>query len=169
MDHQCKDCKAEHEAYTSWCLGGPDTEGAAEPPTPSATVRPATPPGPRCATHHRARKKRERDGSHARRLTSVYGITADTYAQLKEYQGGVCWICRRAKGTYRRLAVDHDHSCCAGKTSCGNCVRGLLCGPCNDILAHLRDDTAAASRIVFYLRRPPYQRMLAERGVDGES
>lgn len=27
--------------------------------------------------------------------------------------------------------VDHDHACCSGDRSCGQCIRGMLCGSCN--------------------------------------
>lgn len=133
----CKDCK---------------TQGVI------TTPRPAPHPGPRCATHHRLRRKalsRARSAAHVHR---TYQVTADRYGALYEAQGGVCALCQRATGKTRRLSVDHDHRCCPGPTSCGRCVRGLLCRPCNDLLGHFRDDPVAFERAASYLRRPPAQR-----------
>jgi hypothetical protein len=115
-----------------------------------ATTRAGKPvPGPRCSTHHRARRTATRDSAWERRLIAVYNITAAMYWAIYEAQGGVCYICRRAKGSARKkLSVDHCH-----KTGI---VRGLLCGPCNrDVLGHLRDDPEALYRAAEYLQRPP--------------
>lgn len=104
-------------------------------------------PGPRCATCHRDRKKALSEASWARGIMSRYGITPEQYWALYEAQGGVCYICRRATGRVRRLAVDHDHAT--------GYVRGLLCKPCNSVLAHFRDDLLTAYRAVEYLEIPP--------------
>jgi hypothetical protein len=80
-------------------------------------------------------------------VLKTYGLKAGQYDQLYEAQGGVCYICQRATGKVRKLAVDHDH-----KTGY---VRGLLCKPCNSVLAHLRDDPEQALRICTYLESPP--------------
>lgn len=61
-----------------------------------------------------------------------YEITRDDYLALLEYQDGKCGACgvdRCATGA--RLCIDHDHDCCPGKKSCGECIRGLLCRSCN--------------------------------------
>ena len=132
---RCKDCQAE--GITS--------------------KRKAPYPGPRCATHYRLIRKERSDRNHARHIGNVYGITADEYQALKEYQGGLCAICRRADGSTRRLSVDHDHS--TGR------IRSLLCRPCNDMLGHLRDDPAAFRRAADYLVDPPALKVLGERLV----
>lgn len=120
-------------------------------------TRPAPHPGPRCATHHRERKADLREQSWERRLISTYGITAEEYWAIYKFQGGVCYICRRAKGTGRkRLSVDHDHET--------GYIRGLLCGPCNlDVLGHLRDEPEAFLRGFDYLKNPPAFSVIGKR------
>lgn len=81
-----------------------------------------------------------------------FGITVERYEEMLARQGGVCAICKRRPGK-RRLAVDHDHSCCPGRRSCGKCVRGLLCKACNyqllgNILQENKQGPAHAREIV---------------------
>ena len=129
----CKDCR---------------TEGVTR-------VRPAPFPGPRCATHHRAVRKVRKVAAHGRHVERTYGITPEEYARLLAAQGMRCAICRRATGATKRLATDHDHNCCPGPTSCGRCVRGIVCGPCNSMLAHARDDPEMFRRAIRYLAEWP--------------
>lgn len=125
-----------------------------------STTRALKAPGPRCATCHRDRKAALREASWARGIKERYGITPEQYWALYEAQGGTCYICERATGKVRKLAVDHDH-----KTGY---VRGLLCKPCNSVLAHLRDDVLAAYRLNMYLRYPPAFEVIGEVKADGE-
>ena len=110
---------------------------------PKRPVRPAPFPGPRCATHNREFKRRQKKNNHEQMVGRVYGLPAGGYAELYKQQGGKCAICQRATGATKRLAVDHDHS--TGK------VRGLLCSVCNQFLGYLRDDPAAWYRGYRYL------------------
>jgi hypothetical protein len=132
--------------------------------------RPATYPGPRCYSHHQQRKREVRLAQHGRRVTTVYGITPEEYAEQYAYQGGLCAICRRARGNpdlvkgKKNLAVDHDHKCTAGHPhtqGCPLCFRSLLCAPCNDVLAHFRDDYETALRAAQYLASWPTNRRRA--------
>jgi hypothetical protein len=109
-------------------------------------TRKVTPPGPRCATCHREEKKRRKRATWEAYILKTYGITGAQYDLLYSRQGGVCFICRRATGKTKKLAVDHDHAT--------GFVRGLLCSPCNQILGHLRDDWRALDRASVYLRQP---------------
>lgn len=59
-----------------------------------------------------------------------------------------CMICG-FKG--KRLAVDHDHSCCPGKTSCGRCVRGILCFQHNIGLGYFQDNPETLQKAQKYL------------------
>lgn len=115
-------------------------------------------PGPRCSTHHRARRAKARDLSWEKRLMLIYGISAEEYWLLYGFQSGKCYICQRATGARKRLSVDHCHA--SGR------IRGLLCGPCNrDVLGHLRDNPDALGRAIDYLRIPPAFAILGHRVV----
>ncbi|WP_079074765.1 endonuclease VII domain-containing protein [Streptomyces atriruber] len=126
---------------------------------PPTSKRPAPHKGPRCTTHHREATKRRRDAAHERRVGDTYGLAPGDYDKLYRLQGGRCAICTRGKGISRRLAVDHDHKCCAGTTSCGTCVRGLVCGRCNSMLGHARDELDFFIRAHRYLFSPPARRL----------
>jgi hypothetical protein len=87
-----------------------------------------------------------------------YKMSLEDYDSMLASQGGVCKICKQAEitptksGGIRRLCVDHDHSCCPGKFTCGRCVRGLLCSRCNKGLGNFRDDTVMLEQAIAYLQ-----------------
>ncbi|MFD8391173.1 endonuclease domain-containing protein [Streptomyces sp. NPDC059680] len=62
-----------------------------------------------------------------------FKLSASEYENLLHSQGNTCAICRRPDpgGKYGEWHVDHDHNCCPSGTTCGNCVRGILCSECN--------------------------------------
>lgn len=76
-----------------------------------------------------------------------YNLTREQTVRL---QGASCEICG-GKDEGKNLAVDHDHSCCPGKGSCGKCVRGFLCGDCNRALGLVKDNPAVLRAAAQYL------------------
>ncbi|MGX9228632.1 endonuclease VII domain-containing protein [Streptomyces albus] len=88
-----------------------------------------------------------------------YGLSYDQYAEIHQYQRGKCPICAEPIGKFRPgIVIDHDHSCCPGRKSCGRCVRGILHHQCNIALGMLRDDPDNAERAADYLREEfPWQ------------
>ncbi|HEY6021270.1 MAG TPA: endonuclease VII domain-containing protein [Candidatus Paceibacterota bacterium] len=124
-----------------------------------STTRALKAPGPRCATCLRTLKKAQKRAAHGRWILKTYGLTLEQYEALYEAQGGVCYICRRATGKVKRLAVDHDHR--------SGFVRGLCCSTCNKILAHFRDDPEAGWRVFKYLEYPPAFDVIGKVKPDG--
>jgi hypothetical protein len=80
-----------------------------------------------------------------------YGVTPAEYRAMFRAQGGRCFVCRKAKGKSRRLAVDHNHE--TGE------VRGLVCSgsrdpkTCNRLIAFYTRD--ALLRAAEMLSDPP--------------
>lgn len=79
----------------------------------------------------------------------MYGITPERMAEMALEQHGLCYLCGEPLDFAKRGAVhvDHDHSCCRGKKSCGSCVRGLACGRCNAGVGHFGDDPDRMRRV----------------------
>lgn len=91
--------------------------------------------------------KRARDRAWAQRntenrrkyhLQSKYGLTEEAFAAIKVAQEDRCALCRDPFG--KEAFVDHDHACCPGQRSCGECVRGILCRKCNQGLGMFNDN-----------------------------
>ena len=87
-------------------------------------------------------------------LKRTYGIDTKTYEKMLEQNNGGCYICGKTQqenGKY--LAVDHDHSCCSNyRVSCGKCVRGILCDPCNRAVGLLKDNAENAMAVAIYIK-----------------
>ena len=62
-------------------------------------------------------------------LMYKYKITLDEF-KARSING--CELC--GDKPERSLHVDHDHKCCNGLITCGNCVRGIVCNGCNKII-----------------------------------
>lgn len=81
----------------------------------------------------RTKAKNARPGERLKQQLCEFNMTpADYYAMLAA-QNGHCAYCPSTGANSRggRLHMDHDHSCCPGRGSCGKCVRRLLCSSCN--------------------------------------
>lgn len=153
----CKDCGETKEI----------TEFAPKRKSFSTYCRPCTKIRQRAnyLKNHEARKEYGRNNhqknlaenqrkARERQINKKYGLTLERYNEMLEEQGGVCKICGKvggAKHMLTPLVVDHDHSCCPGETTCGNCVRGLLCAGCNAGIGFLRDDPNILMAAAAYL------------------
>jgi hypothetical protein len=96
---------------------------------------------------YKAYKQSEKGKEHlARSRARNFGITV---SRLQELLAAGCYspTCDEKQD----LAIDHDHSCCPGRRSCGKCVRGALCRSHNTYLGYLENDWSFA---IWALRQP---------------
>ncbi|WP_108999255.1 endonuclease VII domain-containing protein [Streptomyces rishiriensis] len=101
----------------------------------------------------------------AERQVRHYQITLPRRNAILRFQGDVCALCQEGlpidhcPDAVSFWHVDHDHRCCPPGGSCGRCVRGLLCLPCNatrlPAYERLPDVLRDSPRFNTYLSSPP--------------
>lgn len=107
----------------------------------------------------RNRERYQRDAEARGRILSSNlktrtGLSHEDRDALVVTQGGCANPgCSVTEPTGRGWCVDHDHSCCPGTKTCGNCVRGVLCPGCNLALGHVADDIERLQGLIEYLTR----------------
>lgn len=70
-----------------------------------------------------------------------YGLTLEDYAWLEYGQNRCCASC----GDQVELVIDHNHT--TGK------VRALLCGSCNRLIGHAKEEIARLTAAIWYLQK----------------
>jgi hypothetical protein len=110
----------------------------------------------RCPTHQAEHERHYRTAKEQRRRFRRHGITEERYLELLTAQGGGCAICgvmTPAGGRAATWHIDHDHACCPGPWSCGQCVRGILCGRCNNLIGYADEQPAVLTAAAAYVAR----------------
>lgn len=105
-----------------------------------------------CASsHNKTWHQDNQDAIRPRKRVSkrkyTYGLTEEQYQTMLEQQEGLCACCKEVPPT----CVDHDHSCCSGRKTCGKCVRQLLCKKCNTFIGYIESNPGLISQAIAYL------------------
>lgn len=74
----------------------------------------------------------------------TYKINKDKYSEM---MSSGCMVC----GSTENLCIDHDHSCCPNRKSCGECIRGVLCSKCNFAEGYLDGNVERVLALADYL------------------
>ena len=89
------------------------------------------------------------------RLKAKYGLTLEQFEAMLAEQDNRCAVCGGEFDfeSHNGVCVDHNHACCSGQTTCGKCVRGILCGDCNQGLGRFKDSPDIMRAAIFYVDR----------------
>ena len=85
------------------------------------------------------------------KLLYKYKMSVSVFEELLSAQGNKCSICKQYFKNDTDTCIDHNHSCCNSKLTCGKCTRGILCRRCNVALGGFRDDTTILKNAIKYL------------------
>jgi hypothetical protein len=98
-----------------------------------------------------ARDIAKRPHVRLRKRATNYGLTPERLNEM--LAKGICEGCGTTEPGFHGWAVDHDHACCPSDSSCGRCVRGILCRSCNVTLGQVNDDPDRLRSLISYLER----------------
>jgi hypothetical protein len=121
-----------------------------------------------CGERYRA--KQQRDSGYTKRyrtenrdkyqqsyrksyLKTRYGMTIEQFNELMERQQNACGLCKEPFKEGEFPHVDHDHTCCPGKNSCGRCIRGVLHSTCNRVIGLTKDNPNLCRQAAEYLEQ----------------
>jgi len=118
------------------------------------------------------RERRKDPDTYAKMLSQNskwrYGINHEERDEILAKQGNVCAVCATDTPGGKDWVTDHDHSCCPGIRSCGECVRGILCTKCNLMLGHANDNIDTLTSAIAYLLSGKNV-LMASLGAGGEA
>ena len=86
-------------------------------------------------------------------LKMKYHLTSDAISVMLAAQDNRCACCNDTLSPGRGTHIDHDHSCCPTYKTCGKCIRGLVCEPCNSMLGKAKDDPERLRAGIAYLEK----------------
>ena len=118
----------------------------------------------------RERREKETPEERAWRVLKYtlynHSMSLEQYQQLRLAQFDRCASCKEPLrfGEVRAVTIDHDPRCCSYETlstgrtkgkpiSCGKCVRGLLCSPCNRAVGFVERYPHRVHMWIDYVRR----------------
>lgn len=90
--------------------------------------------------------RRNKEEVKLRAIRKKYKLSKEQYYTLLE---NGCEVC----GAVDPLVVDHDHKCCPGSITCGQCIRGALCKRCNIAEGLFKNDPKTIKNLLKYMEK----------------
>jgi hypothetical protein len=109
-----------------------------------------------------------KDCKRSKKLESAYGLTLEAWNSLFESQRNCCAICKSPDTGGKGWATDHDHACCPGKKTCGNCVRSILCYHCNTTVGFIETHTDIEAALDYVARNKHLQLVVSDKSSEGD-
>jgi len=78
-------------------------------------------------------------------VASRYKLSVKAYSEMISSGCDSC-------GSFEKLCIDHDHSCCSQVYTCGKCIRGVLCNECNSAEGFLKTSDKAAKLLQYMIK-----------------